>query len=208
MSMTFSTVEAVGQCDGVDGHVGQGSLPLDPGVLSIGIGLAACVACEQVLGAGSPVLGLRWPNDVVERTSGRKVAGVLIERFSDVYVVGVGVNCAQRRTDWPAALRGRAVSLVEIDSSVARATLRGDVAATIVGAIVRTLGMSGAEIARAWIGRDTLVGTRRVFEHDGRRIAGMVESIEPRSHLLVRSQDGVAHRLPAISTSMVHDAAC
>lgn len=190
------------------------TLVRDPGVLSIGVGLAACEACEQVLidpqnsatTTAPTALGLRWPNDVVERTHGRKLAGVLIERFNDVFVVGVGINCLHRAGDWPDALRGRAVSLVELEPSLDRNSLRALVAIELLRAIDRVLAMSPDRIARDWSARDTLVGTRRVFEHAGRRTAGTVVSVDPLSHLIVRDDAGTLHRLAALTTSMVHDA--
>lgn len=181
----------------------------DPGVLSIGIGLAACNACERLLNSPSTAptaLGLRWPNDVVERTHGRKLAGVLIERSTGLFVVGVGINCLQRAGEWPDALRGRAVSLGELEPRLDRNSLRALVAIELIRAIDRVLTMSPDQIAREWSARDTLVGSRRVFEHAGLRISGLVESVDPLSHLIVRDGAGTLHRLPALTTSMVHDA--
>lgn len=200
----------------------------DPGVLSIGVGLAACQACELVLKnsqipdsraataaasasaaasrASIPFLGLRWPNDVVERSRGRKLAGVLIERSADVFIIGVGINCLQRETDWPEALLARAVSLLELQPDLDRTSPRALVAVELLRAIDRVLALPPEQIARDWSARDTLVGSRRVFEHAGSHIRGLVESIDPLSHLIVRDDAGSLHRLPALTTSMVHDA--
>ncbi len=183
----------------------------DAGVLSIGVGLATCQACERMLiashdSAHPTALGLRWPNDVVERSRGRKLAGVLIERFVDLFVVGVGINALQREGDWPAALRGRAVSLAELSPQLDRASLRAGVAIELLRSIDRVLTMPPDQIARDWSARDTLVGTRRVFEHAGNRIVGSVLSVDPLSHLIVRDDAGTFQRLAALTTSMVHDA--
>lgn len=200
----------------------------DPGVLSIGVGLAACQACEFVLkrwtaptsdaakaataasterpGAVIPALGLRWPNDVIERSRGRKLAGVLIERAADLFIVGIGINCLQHDSDWPEPLCGRAVSLLELEPQLDRASLRSRVAAELLRSIDRVLALPPGQIAREWADRDALVGSRRIFEHAGSRICGLVESIDPLSHLVVRDDAGSLHRLPALTTSMVHDA--
>jgi len=198
----------------------------DSGVLSIGVGLATCLACGFVLKSRSvsdsgaakaapnsdspcnlmPTLGLRWPNDVVERSRGRKLAGVLIERSADIFIIGVGINCRQHETDWPEGLRGRAVSLLELEPHLDRASLRSLVAAELLRSIDRVLALPPDQIARDWSARDTLVGSRRVFEHAGAHISGLVESIDPLSHLIVRDDAGSLHRLPALTTSMVHDA--
>lgn len=55
---------------------------------------------------------IKWPNDVIIR--GRKVCGILVEARSnapDVYVLGIGLNVNQSRSDFPEALRETATSL-------------------------------------------------------------------------------------------------
>ncbi|MCA8914792.1 MAG: biotin--[acetyl-CoA-carboxylase] ligase [Planctomycetes bacterium] len=55
---------------------------------------------------------IKWPNDVMIR--GRKVCGILVEARSnhpDVYVLGIGLNVNQARTDFPENLRETATSL-------------------------------------------------------------------------------------------------
>lgn len=228
----------------------SGADVIDAGVLSIGVGLAACQACERVLrsSAGAapaapptaadadalaargdpPFLGLRWPNDVVERRLGRKLGGVLIERSAELFIVGVGINCSQREGDWPDALRGCAASLLELTPALAATarlsppgspsmplgqvagtcsgSLRGLVAVELLGAIDRVRALPPERIAREWSARETLIGTRRVFQHAGARVTGLVESIDPLSQIVLRDDSGAIHRLPALTTSLVHDA--
>jgi BirA family biotin operon repressor/biotin-[acetyl-CoA-carboxylase] ligase len=75
--------------------------------------LAAGVAVAEVASAG--VAGaeaqLKWPNDVL--VGGRKVAGILVEgRPQEGWaVVGIGLNVALRKDDFPAELRDRATTL-------------------------------------------------------------------------------------------------
>lgn len=55
---------------------------------------------------------IKWPNDVMIR--GRKVCGILVEARSNmpnVYVLGVGLNVNQSRSDFPESLRETATSL-------------------------------------------------------------------------------------------------
>ncbi len=66
------------------------------------------------------------------------------------------------------------------------------------------LGEEPESLAKGWHTRDTLTGTWQRFEHNGRRYEGIVESIDPSSTLVVRTTMGLA-RLPALTTSMVHD---
>jgi BirA family biotin operon repressor/biotin-[acetyl-CoA-carboxylase] ligase len=70
--------------------------------------LAAGVAVAAVV--GPPAL-LKWPNDVL--VDGRKVGGILVEgRPQERWaVVGVGLNVALRRSDFPSELRDTAGTL-------------------------------------------------------------------------------------------------
>jgi BirA family biotin operon repressor/biotin-[acetyl-CoA-carboxylase] ligase len=86
----------------------------DPGVLTrwtLVAGVAACEACRERAGVAATI---EWPNDVVWRA--RKLGGVLAEARSPALgrsdlVVGVGLNVAQGRHDFPQEIADRATSL-------------------------------------------------------------------------------------------------
>ncbi|MBX3362465.1 MAG: biotin--[acetyl-CoA-carboxylase] ligase [Phycisphaeraceae bacterium] len=183
--------------------------------LPLAIGLAACRACEALIGR-KHVLGLRWPNDVVERGrgasggGGRKVAGVLIERESrpggsEVLLIGIGVNVAQTCTDFPLALRDYAASLRMLTPDGAEPVSRLDAACALLHEVERALLLSTADLRSAWTKRDVLLGTRRTFVHNGRSVTGTVEGIDPMSRILVRTNLGNVVSLPVLTTSMVHE---
>src|SRR5438552_2644495 len=68
--------------------------------LSLGCGLAAAATIEALIPAHvAPRIGLRWPNDVVERPSGRKLAGVLIESADSLAFAGIGINVLHTAAD-------------------------------------------------------------------------------------------------------------
>lgn len=180
--------------------------------LSVVSGVASLRACEAVLGrdaggvnasesAGG--LGLRWPNDVVEKGgSGRKLSGVLIERSPRLAIVGIGINVRHTASDFPAALGGRAVSLAMLGSEATRLEVVIELLTALDLALRQPLEASAAFLQS----RDVLVGTRRTFEHAGRRYSGVVEAVRPTSHIQLRTGDGATVTLPALTTSMVHDA--
>jgi BirA family transcriptional regulator, biotin operon repressor / biotin---[acetyl-CoA-carboxylase] ligase len=92
---------------------------------------ARAVAVDR--GAGpelpGPLVGLKWPNDL--EVDGRKAAGLLAEAHlggqpPTWVVLGMGVNVAQRREDFPPELAGRATSLaLALQAPVDRAALLG-----------------------------------------------------------------------------------
>jgi BirA family biotin operon repressor/biotin-[acetyl-CoA-carboxylase] ligase len=176
-----------------------------PARLSIAAGLAACRACEVVVGAGvgpSAGLGLRWPNDVVERGGGqRKLAGVLVETKGETALVGIGINVGHEAEDFPAVLGGRAASTAMLGS----ATTRLDVLIELVRQFDQALGMDPESLAAEWSRRDILVGSRRTFEHAGHRYEGTVQGVQPTSHIDLVTEDGRRVQLPALTTSLVHE---
>jgi BirA family biotin operon repressor/biotin-[acetyl-CoA-carboxylase] ligase len=86
--------------------------------------LAAGGIAEAVAALTALRPSLRWPNDVL--VADRKLAGVLAESVvggAPFVVLGLGLNVSQVPEDWPADLRGRAVSLGELGHPVARPAL-------------------------------------------------------------------------------------
>ena len=69
------------------------------------VGLSVCEAVER-MGQSLQAL-LKWPNDVL--VGGRKLAGILCERFGDSVIAGVGVNVGER--EFPSDIADRATSL-------------------------------------------------------------------------------------------------
>lgn len=170
---------------------------VDGGVLSLATGVAVAEACAKA-GPG-PRVGLRWPNDVVDRPTGAKIAGVLIEKQQGVTLVGIGINAHQDASDWHETGQAGAISLAMLGAPVDRLALALDV----LDLLNEKLGEEPKALAEQWHTRDTLTGTSQTFLHDGRRFSGLVESIDPTNTLIVRTTAGLV-RLPASTTSLVH----
>ena len=84
---------------------------LAPGILTTAVGLGVAEAIETLYGLSTR---LKWPNDVM--VGARKVAGVLVESELSsgritAAAVGIGVNVAWTREEFPDTLRDRATSI-------------------------------------------------------------------------------------------------
>ncbi|MEM9066704.1 MAG: hypothetical protein AAGB51_14590 [Planctomycetota bacterium] len=203
--------------------------------LSLASGLALCKACEGALGTRSvarpmkrmtptdaalsamslPIalaslmlkkpapIGLRWPNDVVEtnKRTARKVGGVLIERSGDTALIGFGVNVLQAETDWPDELLTKAASLRQLRSHASRFEVLG----RLMLELEEALGLSSKVLAQRWAERDVLTGTTQTFTNGNERVTGSVLAVRPSSDIMVRVQGGRKVRLPAETTSLVHN---
>lgn len=170
---------------------------IDPALAALAAGLASCRACEELL-PEPRAIGLRWPNDVVTREGDRKLSGVLIEREGPLLFIGIGINVHQTAADLDNLC---AVSLAMLASRASRE----QVAATLLRCLDEALQLPAEDLAREWLLRECLINSRRTFEHDGRRITGVVTAVDPLARLLVRDDEGRLIPLPALTTSMVHN---
>ncbi len=176
----------------------------DAGLVALTAGVACAMSAERSLPESGPRsgrrrLGIRWPNDVVDRTTGRKLAGVLIERRGDLLLVGIGINVSQRAEDWPADLRETAISLAECGSVLDRLSVLRVLLATLDSC----LRLAPEALIEAWMQRDVLVGDEGTFVVGGHELTGRVLAIEPTLELIIRTPDGERHRLPAATTTLL-----
>jgi BirA family biotin operon repressor/biotin-[acetyl-CoA-carboxylase] ligase len=149
--------------------------------------LAAAVAvCE----AFPEPNGIKWPNDVW--VDGRKVAGILIEgRPQDGWaVLGIGLNVATSRDEFPEELRDAATSLRASGSSLA--TPR-EALELLVPVLDAWLAAPADEVLGAWRERDALRG-QRVTWADGE---GVAAGVGDDGSLLVETDDAGVHSLHA-----------
>jgi BirA family biotin operon repressor/biotin-[acetyl-CoA-carboxylase] ligase len=82
------------------------------------LSLASAVAGAEAIGkVAESEARIKWPNDI--RLNDKKVAGILLEskkyKAANVYIIGIGINCHQKKGSFPAELRSRATS-VDIES--------------------------------------------------------------------------------------------
>ena len=142
--------------------------------------LLAGVAVAEVAERGGTPAQLKWPNDVL--VSGGKVAGILVEgRPQERWaVLGIGINVALRRDDFPPELRDTAATL-GLEPAAVPATL-----AALLEALERWLERSGEAVLDAVRERDALRG-RRITWSAGE---GIADGIDPEGRLVVRAGDG------------------
>lgn len=181
--------------------------------LALAAGLGTAEAIERCLPAtAAGVIGLRWPNDAVERASGRKLAGVLVESRSEtreglpLLMVGVGINVLQRADDFPPGLRADASSVRMLGGEVTRLAVIEGLIERFDAAAGASLGddeAQRAELLERWKRRDVLTGRPGVFVFDGRTYEGIVMEILPDLSLRLRMGEGSTIELPAAATSLV-----
>lgn len=158
-------------------------------LLPLAVPLAVCEAAEEL----EPGIecAIKWPNDVW--VEGRKLAGVLIEaKPQDGWaVIGVGLNLAIERDEFPAELRETATSLnlAPAPSGASYPSLRRvsrTATRTLDAALDRWVNAPRDELLAAWRSRDGLRG--REVAWDGG--SGVADGIDDRGHLAVLLASG------------------
>jgi len=127
-------------------------------------------------------LMLKWPNDVM--LSGKKLAGILLERSGDRVAVGFGVNLASAP-----ALPDRQ------GASLGGKILPQAFAPLLAGSFTRLLGLwrtsEPASLAQAWLARAYPQGTElTVHSTRDEKVSGRFDGIEPDGALRLRRSDG------------------
>ena len=148
------------------------------------LALVAGLALIEALDAAVPdqPLSLKWPNDLM--LSGKKLAGILLERSADRVVLGFGVNLAAA----PDLPDRRAASLDGHIKPEAFAPL-------LAGSFNRLLGLwrstEPAALVRAWEHRAHLVGTKlSVHLNKDEEISGRFAGLDPDGALRLLLEDG------------------
>jgi BirA family biotin operon repressor/biotin-[acetyl-CoA-carboxylase] ligase len=160
-----------------------------PVQLSLLWALAIRRALQELTGK-SPQL--KWPNDVMWR--GKKLCGILCERFCGVDVVGVGINLERLSVGAPQQIRVKTASLADLTS---RPVDRFDVLSCVVrqvrGMLMGSRTRPVEELLRAFDAQHMLFG-RRVRVHsveDDREIAaGLCKGIDHHGRLIVETKLG------------------
>lgn len=139
--------------------------------------LAAGVAVAEVAGDGALI---KWPNDVL--IDGRKVAGILVEGRPQQHwmVLGIGLNVALRREDFPRELRELAGTLGLDDEAIEPMLGR------LLAALERWLAASESEVLEAVRARDALLDRQVRWPGGTGRGAG----IDGDGRLVVATEEG------------------
>lgn len=177
-------------------------------LLPLAVPLAVCEAAEEL----QPGIecAIKWPNDVW--VEGRKLAGVLIEaKPQDGWaVIGVGLNLAIERGQFPPELRDTAISLDPATRSAVpypdipgkrnsgtasprsavppphHVEIRNSAKRGLSQALERWVAAKNGDVLAAWRARDALRG-RQVSWEEG---SGVADGIDDRGHLAVVTSVG------------------
>ncbi|HUO08614.1 MAG TPA: biotin--[acetyl-CoA-carboxylase] ligase [Phycisphaerae bacterium] len=166
--------------------------------LTLLAGLATARAIESLLPHNTR-LQIKWPNDILH--AGKKIAGILVERRSNLAVIGIGINAAQSVADFPPDLAPRATSLYQLTS------FRTD----RLRAITTLLEQLNTYLTAPppldtwladWKSRCPLLNQHITLRANDQLITGQILDIDPLRGLLFRDDTGATRFLSAQTTTL------
>ena len=170
------------------------------------LSLACAVATAEAIGAvGGKQAQIKWPNDI--RLNDKKVAGILLESRTNngrtSYIVGIGINCHQKRNRFPADLQATATSIdIESGSVCDRISLSKRVL-TSMEHWLETAENTGKKVTQRWRQLSTQLGHRVTVVFNGRRFTGNCIGIDPEKGLILQLDSGGTRFFDGVHTTIV-----
>jgi len=170
--------------------------PSDPSAATL-LPLMGGLACAEALLESGVAACLKWPNDVLDPGTERKLAGILVEgaasggRLESV-VLGVGVNLRVDRAALPAALRDRVAAACDARGEAPdRLALAARLLTTLRRLHAETQADAGGSLRRRWRARSVAWWGSRVEVVSGEdRIEGVAREISEQGALVLELPDG------------------
>jgi BirA family biotin operon repressor/biotin-[acetyl-CoA-carboxylase] ligase len=180
----------------------------------------AVAVAEAIDGQGGSRAKIKWPNDVM--LNGRKVAGILLEsksmpiadcrmsilksnienRKSKIYVVGIGINCHQKKESFTDELQRIATSIDAESNSVSDRIL---LAKRLLGSVdywLEVAGKNSREVIERWRSLSVQLGHRISVVFNGKRFTGHCVGVDPEKGLIIQLDTGAVRMFDAAHASI------
>jgi len=154
--------------------------------------LTSLTAAVAVAEAADRRAKIKWPNDII--LNAKKVAGILLEskpqHYGTAYIVGIGINCHQAKSSFPAELKSIATSIdIETRTTCDRISL----AKRLLTCLDHWLQIShkdGARVIDRWRQLSIQLGHRVALLYNGRKFTGNCIGIDPEKGLILQLDTG------------------
>jgi BirA family biotin operon repressor/biotin-[acetyl-CoA-carboxylase] ligase len=165
------------------------------------LSLACAVAVAEATGNNAKI---KWPNDII--LNGKKIAGILLEsktyKTHTAYVIGIGINCHQKKKDFPAELQKTATS-IDIETNLF--TDRISLAKRLISEMehrLETAGQNTKEILDKWHQLSIQLHHRVSLIHNRRKFTGNCIGIDPEKGLILQLDAGLVRFFDAAHTTI------
>ena len=169
------------------------------------LSLTCAVAVTEAIGKiGGIEAKIKWPNDII--LSGKKVAGILLEsKPNDTgtsYILGMGINCHQKKESFPAELQTTATSMdIESQTICDRISLAKRLL-TSMDHWLEAVEKDSKKVTDQWRKLSTQLGQRVTLIFNGRKFTGNCIGIDPEKGLILQLETGGVRMFDAAHTSI------
>ena len=170
------------------------------------LSLTCAVAVAEALGQiGGRPARIKWPNDIM--LAGRKIGGILVEskqgKATNVHIIGIGINCHQRREAFPPELQDSATSIDLAGGARCDRTILAKRVLTSLDHWLATAQANRKRVIDAWDRLSTQRGQRITLAYDGRKFSGNCIGVDPEKGLVLQLDRGGVRMFDAAHTSVV-----
>jgi len=157
------------------------------------LSLTLAVAVAETIGkTGSKLAKIKWPNDII--LNNKKVAGILLESKThnshNVYILGIGINCHQKKDSFPLELQPIATS---IDIEARTICDRNSLAKRMLSSTdhwLKTAEKNSKAVTDQWSSLSLLLGSRVTLIFNGTGFTGNCIGIDPGKGLILQLDTG------------------
>ncbi len=172
------------------------------------LSLVFAVATAEAIGKCSKCEAqIKWPNDII--LNNKKVAGILVESKKvnkrAVFVIGIGINCHQRKTDFPEELHETATSIdIETNSITDRISLTKRLL-TSVDHWLMVAEKNEKKVVEHWQKLSTQLNHRVSLVYNRKRFVGNCIGIDPQQGLILQLDTGGVRMFDAAHTTIAKE---
>jgi BirA family biotin operon repressor/biotin-[acetyl-CoA-carboxylase] ligase len=170
------------------------------------LSLTCAVAVAEAIGKpADSETNIKWPNDIM--LNGKKVAGILLESKTDsngntFCIIGIGINCHQKKDSFPIELQPIATSIDIESHSICDRILLAKRLLTSVEHWLETATQKGEKVIDQWRSLSIQLGHRVKLIYNGREFSGNCIGIDPEKGLILQLDTGGVRMFDACHTSI------
>jgi BirA family biotin operon repressor/biotin-[acetyl-CoA-carboxylase] ligase len=173
----------------------------NPEMLSLACPVAVAEAVGKIAHSNAKI---KWPNDII--LNGKKVAGIMVEskkvHGSTAYIIGIGINCHQKKSSFPQELQETATSIdIESGSICDRISLAKRLLSSLDNWL-EAVDKAEEKIIDRWHKLNTLLSQRITVIYSGRKFTGNCIGVDPEKGLILQLDRGGVRMFDAAHTTI------
>jgi len=152
----------------------------------------AVAVAEAVGGTGRGRAKIKWPNDII--LNGKKVAGILLESKMDkrctTFIVGIGINCHQKKESFPDELQQIATSIDAESNSISDRVSQAKRLLSSLDHWLEVAANNSEKVIDRWRELSIQLSHRVTLIFNGAKFTGHCIGVDPEKGLILQLDSG------------------